>query len=51
MLGEEVYSTASVMQSAGDYKTQLDLNDLSEGVYFLQLQTDNKTYTQKLVVK
>jgi len=50
MLGKEVYSTASVSQSAGEYKTQLDLNGLSDGVYFLKLQTDNKTYTQKLVI-
>ncbi len=50
MLGEEVYSTASIPQTAGEYKTQLDLNGLSDGVYFLKLQTDNKTYTQKLVI-
>ncbi len=50
MLGKEVYSTASVAQSAGEYKTQLDLNGLSDGVYFLKLQTDNKTFTQKLVI-
>ncbi|MCD4678894.1 MAG: T9SS type A sorting domain-containing protein [Bacteroidales bacterium] len=50
MLGEEVYSTSPVMQSSGDYKTQLDLNGLSDGVYFLKLQTDNETFTQKLVI-
>ena len=50
MLGKELYSTGAITQSAGEYKTQLDLNGLSDGVYFLKLQTDNRTFTQKLVI-
>lgn len=50
MLGETVYSSGTVSKQSGDHKAKLDLNGLSDGVYFLKLQTDNKTYTQKLII-
>jgi hypothetical protein len=45
MLGCEVFQTSNISKSVVD----IDINDYSAGVYFVELQSDNGTITKKIV--
>ncbi len=50
MLGRSQLSQQNQL-AAGDQKLQLNLNNLSRGVYFLNLKADNQIISQKVVVE
>ena len=51
VLGEMVYSEYKGMTSAGTYKDQINVQNLSDGVYLVKLGIDNAVYTKKLTVR
>jgi hypothetical protein len=48
-LGDIVF-TESGIQFNGNYNRTLDFSSLSEGMYFLQINTQNRLFTKKLIV-
>ncbi len=49
--GRLISNIVSGLQAAGDYSYALSTDNLSKGVYFCTLKTNNQTYTQKIVVQ
>ncbi len=47
MLGEQVYSLANASKSL----TQLDLRSQPTGIYFINIKTEAKSFTQKLIIQ
>ena len=52
VLGKSIYQKTPIIQSAGDYSEVISKNELnlSNGVYFVKLQINNKTHVQKLII-
>jgi len=48
--GELVYSAYMGNQSAGDYKYEINTNDLANGIYSVQLRANDKNFTRKLII-
>ena len=46
VFGQQIYSQQI---SASQKNVQLDLSDWSNGIYFIQLQTNNRSFTQKII--
>ena len=49
-LGEKVAVLVSEMKEAGFYETKLDASNLSSGIYFYTLSTDNYFSTKKMIL-
>lgn len=50
--GKEVLSTETKTQSEGRHKEKLLLsNEIKPGIYFVQLQADNSSYAEKIIVQ
>ena len=50
ILGNEVKALVNETKSAGSYEVKFDGSDLSSGIYFYQLKTNNYTATKKLML-
>ena len=50
ILGNEVRTLVNETKNAGSYKVKFDGSDLSSGIYFYQLKTNNYTATKKLML-
>lgn len=50
MLGREVADLVSEEQSMGNYKVVLDASNLTSGVYFYRLKSNDFTETKKLIL-
>ena len=52
VLGKSIYQKTPITQSAGDYSEIISKNELnlSNGIYFVKLQINNKTHVQKLII-
>jgi len=48
-IGQSVYSGAQQL-TAGPFNTIINVADLSDGVYFMQLKIDDKTYVRKITI-
>lgn len=51
MLGEKVKTIATEKQIAGKHETQINIESLCNGVYFVQLKADNRTEVIKFSIK
>ena len=51
LLGNKVATLENGLKSSGNYKTTFDASSISAGIYLLQLKTDGKVTTKKLVVE
>lgn len=49
-LGREITRLVDEVKSAGSYKVNFDGRDLSSGIYFYQLRTENYIETKKIVI-
>ncbi len=50
VVGKVLYGK-QLKQISGEYLTDISLNNISQGVYFLNIQISGKTYSKKLVIK
>ncbi len=50
LIGNRVAVIESGNKMSGSYKTEFDASSVSSGIYLLQLRTDNKVFTKKLVI-
>lgn len=50
LLGNKITTIETASKSAGTYKTNFDASSIAAGIYMLQLKTDNKTTTKKLII-
>lgn len=50
LLGRQVYNTTFEMSSASG-KNQIDLSTLTHGVYFINIQSGNGNYSNKLIIE
>ncbi len=50
MIGQQIMTT-NQKNAAGDVKVTLNIESLTQGVYFIKSEIGNKTYTNKLIVK
>ena len=50
ILGAEVVTLVNKYQAPGDYEVSFNAADLSSGVYFYQLISDNQTITRKMML-
>lgn len=50
IIGNEVASLVDEFKSAGKYSVKFDAKNLTSGVYFYRIQTDNYTDTKKLLL-
>jgi hypothetical protein len=50
VLGQEVATLFEGVQNAGSYSATFDAKDLSSGIYFYRLQSENFSITKKLVL-
>ncbi|MBN1200069.1 MAG: T9SS type A sorting domain-containing protein [Bacteroidales bacterium] len=48
--GQKVWSQQPGYLEAGDHHAEIDAGNLANGVYILQLTTENKIYTRKITV-
>ena len=51
LLGREVVSVLDAVQAAGSHSLQLATGQLSGGMYFLRLITDDREVTRPLIVR
>lgn len=51
MLGRTIQSSGNSNLNAGHYDHQLTVNDLSKGIYFVTITTDNIAHTQKVIIE
>jgi len=49
-LGEEIETLVNSEQSAGVYEATFDASNLSSGIYFYTIQTDNFSSTKKMIL-
>jgi len=49
IVGREIKLIGNQSMNAGNHFTNVNLSDVSPGVYFIKLQVDNAVYTQRLV--
>ncbi len=50
LLGNKIKVIESGNKPAGSYKTNFDASNISAGIYLLQLKTDTKSTTRKLII-
>ncbi|MBK7499401.1 MAG: T9SS type A sorting domain-containing protein [Ignavibacteriales bacterium] len=50
LLGEEIETLVNSEQSAGVYEATFDASNLSSGIYFYTLKTDNASFTKKMIL-
>ena len=50
LLGEEIETLVNSEQSAGVYEATFDASDLTSGVYFYTLKTNNSSFTKKMML-
>ena len=50
VLGNEVVTLVNETKSAGKYDVNFNATNLSNGIYFYTIKTDNFTYTKKMVL-
>ena len=50
ILGKEITTLINETRSAGNYSVKFSASDLSSGIYFYQLTTDNFTATRKFIL-
>ncbi|MDP2036589.1 MAG: T9SS type A sorting domain-containing protein, partial [Ignavibacteria bacterium] len=50
MLGEKVGNLLSGLMNAGEHKVNFDASNLSSGVYFYKLTTDNNVTIRKMIL-
>jgi len=50
LLGEEIETLVNSEQSAGVYEATFDASNLSSGIYFYTIQTDNFSSTKKMIL-
>ncbi|PKL83317.1 MAG: hypothetical protein CVV24_05695 [Ignavibacteriae bacterium HGW-Ignavibacteriae-3] len=50
LLGNEIKSLVKTQQAAGNYEVEFNASNLSSGIYFYRLKTDNYTESKKLVL-
>lgn len=50
VLGEKVY-TSIFLTKSGKYSKEIKLDNILDGVYFVQIKINTKTYSQKLVIQ
>ena len=50
LLGEEIETLFNREQTAGVYETAFDASDLTSGVYFYTLKTNNSSFTKKMII-
>ncbi len=50
LLGEEIETLVNGEQSAGVYEATFDASQLTSGVYFYTLKTDNSSFTKKMLL-
>ncbi len=50
LLGEEIETLVNTEQSAGVYEATFDASNLSSGIYFYTLQTDNFSSSKKMIL-
>ena len=48
--GKRINTVINENQSSGRYKAEIDIRDYSNGLYYLVLQANGRTYTQKMAV-
>lgn len=51
MLGQQVQVVEQSQLNAGSHQFEINTNDLSNGIYFVNLSVDGKIITQKLIVE
>lgn len=51
MIGQQVQVVEQSYLNAGSHQFEINTNDLSNGIYFVNLSVDQKTITQKLIVE
>lgn len=49
--GNELKKVAETDSNAGIFSTNVDISNLKDGLYFIQIQAGNKSATQRLIVK
>jgi hypothetical protein len=50
ILGREIVTLVDELKSAGNYKLNFNANNYASGIYFYQLQTDNKQIMKKMIL-
>ena len=50
LLGEEIETLVNAEQSVGIYEATFDASNLSSGIYFYTLKTDNASFTKKMIL-
>ncbi|MBK7499803.1 MAG: T9SS type A sorting domain-containing protein [Ignavibacteriales bacterium] len=50
LLGEEIETLVNSEQSAGVYEATFDASNLSSGIYFYTLKTDNFSSSKKMIL-
>jgi hypothetical protein len=50
-LGAIVYKTEPIEFSAGNQSLTFERNDLESGVYFINIQSGNNYFTEKVILK
>ena len=50
VLGQAVTTLVNQKQSVGNYEVSFNANNLSSGIYFYQIKTENFVYTKKMLL-
>ncbi|MBC7774418.1 MAG: T9SS type A sorting domain-containing protein, partial [Phycisphaerae bacterium] len=51
LIGKELYAESITIQDSGAFATIIELpNELEAGIYLLKIDSDDKTFTKKIVL-
>jgi hypothetical protein len=51
VLGEEIFEQKIISQKGQAQKTEIDLSNESNGIYFVTVKNENKSFTQKIIIQ